>query len=155
MSDADIALSDVGQPSLSRWPYDDSLGDNTQLPPAGSLVDPWFRASLEPLLLHWDGVEDDLEQSLENGRSPLLVIEVTDEFYFPDTEGVIDLPLLPIRQGRVHAVVCAGAVTAPNGMRYFLLKNSWGRNWGIDGFAWIPMDYVRYLSYQAAVATVL
>lgn len=48
-----------------------------------------------------------------------------------------------------HAVVIAGY---DDDNRRFLLKNSWGTDWGNDGYAWISYDYIaRYASEIIAV----
>jgi len=38
-----------------------------------------------------------------------------------------------------HAVLLVGYKNDPNG-NYWIIKNSWGTDWGIDGYAWIAKD---------------
>ncbi|GAB2298809.1 hypothetical protein Dimus_032887 [Dionaea muscipula] len=39
-----------------------------------------------------------------------------------------------------HAVTAIGYGTAKNGMKYWLLKNSWGTSWGEDGYMLLARD---------------
>ena len=38
-----------------------------------------------------------------------------------------------------HAVMAAGY---DNDTRMFLIRNSWGKKWGDNGYFWMPYDYV-------------
>ena len=38
-----------------------------------------------------------------------------------------------------HAVMAAGY---DNDTRMFLVRNSWGKNWGDNGYFWMPYDYI-------------
>jgi hypothetical protein len=147
--DADSALRGPGQPGLADWPYNPALGSGTEDPPA-TITPPWNRAQLTPLTLNHDGSEDSLEESLEDGVPVVLVIEVTDEFRLPDAEGVIAVPDLRVDQGGYHAVVCVGAFTHPVHGRLLLIKNSWGTAWAVDGYGWLPVDYLIAFAAQAA-----
>lgn len=44
-----------------------------------------------------------------------------------------------------HAVQVVGYNLSGN---YYIIKNSWGTNWGINGFGYIHMDYDCYISRQ-------
>lgn len=50
-----------------------------------------------------------------------------------------------------HAVVLTGY---DENLRAFSFKNSWGSDWGYDGFAWLPYEYVRkYATELVAVGS--
>ncbi|MDI3288999.1 C1 family peptidase [Polyangium sp. 15x6] len=52
------------------------------------------------------------------------------------------LPYYPRQDGIGHAVVLQGYRTGPTG-REFLFQNSWGPNWGLGGYLWIPESMMR------------
>ena len=55
------------------------------------------------------------------------------------SSGVIPLPSTSEAKLGGHAVALVGFDHA---RQVFLLRNSWGKKWGMDGYAWIPYGYV-------------
>ena len=55
---------------------------------------------------------------------------------------LLGLVPLPVR-GEVHigghAMMAVGCDDQPH---EFLVRNSWSSHWGIDGYCWIPNDYL-------------
>lgn len=144
------ALSGHGQPDLSSWPYNPSLGAGTEVPPAGLQSPPWRQSRLEPLVLRNDGVESALEDELERLRPVVLIVEVTNEFHVPGPDGIVAIPDVRAAAGGYHAVTCVGAATHPVSGRLLLIKNSWGTDWGLGGYCWLPLDYLVGFAVQAA-----
>lgn len=69
-------------------------------------------------------------------RGPLLiVIPVTDGFWEPNKEGMVSLE--NIIRG-YHAVVLVGYDDSKNA---YLLRNSWGTEWGQQGYCWLPYSH--------------
>jgi hypothetical protein len=99
-----------------------------------------------------DGVEDALEDELEAGRCVVLVLEIADEFEFPDQAGFVSLPDLTSDVGDYHAVLAAGAATSATRGRHLLIRNTWGPEWGVGGYCWLPITYLESFAVQAAVA---
>ncbi|HRI71134.1 MAG TPA: C1 family peptidase, partial [Polyangium sp.] len=52
------------------------------------------------------------------------------------------LPYYPPQEGVGHAVVLQGYRMGPTG-REFLFQNSWGTDWGLGGYLWIPDSMLR------------
>ncbi len=52
------------------------------------------------------------------------------------------LPYYPPQEGVGHAVVLQGYRLGPTG-REFLFQNSWGTDWGMNGYLWIPDSMLR------------
>lgn len=144
------ALSGHGQPDLSSWPYNPNLGAGTEVPPAGLQSPPWRRSRLKPLDLRNDGVESALEDELERLRPVVLIVEVTDQFRAPGPDGIVAIPDVRAASGSYHAVTCVGAATHPVSGRVLLVKNSWGTDWGLGGYCWLPIDYLVGFAVQAA-----
>lgn len=149
------ALSGSGQPDLVQWPYDPTLGAGTQAPPSGLDAPPWRRARLQDLPLKHDGVEDPLEEALAQLRPVILVVEVTDQFHWPNGDGIVAVPDVRATVGGYHAVTCVGAANHPVHGRLLLIKNSWGTEWGLGGYCWLPVDYLEGFAVQAAIIDVV
>lgn len=152
LPDANLALRDQGQPLLADWPYDPTIAlDNAGDRPPALVQPPWFCGELEEVELEFDGIEQHLEDALIAERIVLLILEVTDGFWYPSS-GVIDVSAADKPDGR-HAVACVGIATHPSSGRCLLIKNSWGEGWGLGGYAWVTLRYVA--QYGSEAATVL
>lgn len=151
LGDVGEALEGPGQPELQDWPYNPNLGAGTEQPPSALPAPPWNRAQMRMLELHHDGLETLLEAALRDRCPVILIVEVTDEFYRLDEAGILSVPDVRGYAGGYHAVVCVGAVTHPTRGRLLLIKNSWGAEWGLGGYAWLPLGYLVAFVVQAAV----
>lgn len=145
------ALARTGQPPLTTWPWNPSLGVSTEEPPLTSGLPPWRTAAMTPVSLAHDGIEDDLEDSLAAGRPVLLVVEVTAEFDNAAADGTIEVPDIRSPAGDYHAVLVVGVTIDPVRGRHLLVRNSWGEYWGAGGYGWLPLDYLIAYAVQAAV----
>lgn len=146
------AVAHDGQPASADWPFDIGLGIGTQEPPPACGFAPWRTEQFRELTLAHDGVEDALEDSLEAGLCVVLVIEITDEFCFPDAAGIVGVPDLTADVGDYHAVLVVGAVTSAARGRHLLVRNSWGPGWARGGYCWLSMKYLENFAVQAAIA---
>ncbi|EYU19871.1 hypothetical protein MIMGU_mgv1a024841mg [Erythranthe guttata] len=53
-----------------------------------------------------------------------------------------------------HAVVITGYGVDADGVEYYIIKNSWGRKWGVDGYAKVSIDLVTPTVYPLGVRLV-
>jgi hypothetical protein len=155
LRDAADAIAAVGHCHSSAWPYDDTLGTDTQPPPTAAGIPPWHRARLISLVLAHDGVEDQLEDLLAASHPVVIVLEVTDNFLDPADDGFVAVPDVRAPVGGYHAVTCVGAWTDPIRGRVLLIRNSWGTWWGSDGHCLLPVDYLIDFAVQAAYLEVI
>lgn len=129
-------IREDGQPPESQWCYLATLPADLAKwrPPAN--VGPLFRRASEFDAASVGGIVDQL-----NSAAPvLLTMCLSDAFFHPDTDGVIDSNEPPDPQRR-HAVVVVGYGFRGK-ERMFLIRNSWGEAWGIDGYAWVSEQYL-------------
>jgi C1A family cysteine protease len=88
---------------------------------------------------------------LNAGNPVLIAMTLSDAFYRPTADGVIESSE-PIDAKRRHAVVAVG-----HGERrskgFVLIRNSWGEAWGLKGYAWIAVDYLKPRLRGAAIMT--
>lgn len=80
-----------------------------------------------------------IEAVLRNGHPVGLLIALTQSFMKP-VDGVVAFEP-NVYPGR-HAVIVAGLGIHLNGEPHYLLCNSWGDGWGINGHAWISQTYL-------------
>jgi hypothetical protein len=79
-------------------------------------------------------------QTLRSGTPIGLGLELTESFCRP-VNGIItfEADTLP---GERHAVAAVGLGWS-QADPYFLVRNSWGAGWGVQGNAWLPATYVQ------------
>lgn len=83
----------------------------------------------------------DLIASMRSGEPVGLGLRLTHEFYSP-VEGVIPFSHSLLPGAMQHAVVAVGLGHDAQGKPWFLIRNSWGEEWGQRGHAWIPAAYI-------------
>jgi hypothetical protein len=129
-------IDEIGQPLEGAWPYIETLPTNlASYKPPDPIGDLYKRASsIERALTNLATVVDD-------DHPVVLGLEISAEFYMPtigtSIRAAIDSPLV----GR-HAVVVVGHGTEA-GDQTFLIRNSWGKQWGEHGYAWISRHYLE------------
>lgn len=132
------ALKAEGQPVEADWPYLAKLpSDVTRWTPP-STVGQLYRADVTQFK---SPNVDDIWKILETGAPAIIGITLSAAFYSWDSDGVIDSDE-PAEAVRKHAllVVAAGLRNAD---RLFLVRNSWGTSWGIDGHGWLSERYLK------------
>ena len=90
---------------------------------------------------------EEMKQALFAGKPVLLGIQCTREIYGVDSKK----PFIPLPEKLIsiggHAVCVVGyddGLEQDGHRGFFQIQNSWGTDWGEDGFAWLPYDYLDY-----------
>lgn len=137
LSAAKDALSQDGQPPDATWPYDDTRDQwaASYQPPAGATVEAKNRRltggeALAPATAT-------VRMALDRGRPVVLGVRLHATWFAVGPDGRIAMPAAGNRDFGGHAVLVVGY----RGVE-FVVQNSWGSDWGEDGFAYLPGDYV-------------
>jgi len=129
------ALRLDGQPLEVACPYSDRR-NNSWKPPV-QLASLWRHDSNA-----YSGVPSSLlSHALLAGHCPVLVLEISRSFHYPDpaTANILEDGR---DEKRYHAVL-AVALTGAAGGDAFMVRNSWGDGWGFAGHAWLSSAYVN------------
>jgi len=81
----------------------------------------------------------EIEAHLSAGHPVGVLIALTQSFMKP-VNGIVAFETA-VYPGR-HAVIVVGFGTDSNGEPHYLICNSWGADWGINGHAWISRSYL-------------
>ena len=138
------AIRDDGQPQEEGWPY---------LPQVPAEIALWKPPANAGLLYRRAGergraAPDAVLRLLDAGVPVIVTMYLSDAFYRPDADGIIaaDEPSDPERR---HAVIAVGH-GQHDGQKLVLIRNSWGRLWGIDGYGWVSEGYLGPRIYGIA-----
>lgn len=84
----------------------------------------------------------EVQQAIMNTGAVLIGIQVFPCFYKPDKNGHVNYnPSTDYSSDGGHALAIYGWKTDKNGKLWWLIKNSWGSNYGINGSCWLPEEY--------------
>lgn len=133
-------ISTSGQPDEEFWPYQSNEPDPSSWKPPQKLP--------EVLCCGSGARGNDPEQwrsELTRNVPIAIAIFISDVFFrqasFVNGEAVLPDDIEPIDASRGHAVVLCG-YGRHLGKEMFLVRNSWGPNWGWDGHTWVPETYL-------------
>jgi hypothetical protein len=131
VSAAMLALESDGQPAETECPYSPRpRADGWKpAPPVGGV---WR---------HTTGAKQDdiwgiIVKCVGDGKPVVLVLKVDDSFFNP-VAGVVETSQDPPRAS--HAVLAVAHEAKPGRV---LVRNSWGTQWGDEGYAWLSSAYV-------------
>jgi hypothetical protein len=147
------ALRSEGQPDELQWPYlehnDDA--DPGYLPPS-TVVGPFSAAVLRLSQIDVDV----LSTELSSGYLPVIALRVTDAFVAaaggvirPDGSGSDGHAVVAVGIARFAGAHGLGGVMP--GERLVCVRNSWGRGWGVDGYALITETALHECAFGALV----
>ena len=84
-----------------------------------------------------------LQGCLSAGYPYVFGFTVYSSFMSAEVErtGMMSMPQSDDRVQGGHAVVCVGYIRI-NGANYYIIRNSWGTNWGVGGYFFMPEAYM-------------
>jgi C1A family cysteine protease len=129
-------LASIGACEESLWPY---LEDNLFKKPLQKAFD---EASVHKISKYMQ-IEtlSEMKHCLSEGYPFVFGFTVFDQFEGEQMakDGILHMPSKHDRPQGGHAVMCCAY---DDDRKAFLIRNSWGPNWGIDGYFWMPYDYI-------------
>lgn len=132
------AIREEGQPLETGWPYLAAVpSDLRRWTPPASARPVFKRAGASGS----DKI-DDIIAALVQGRPVITLMRLSESFFRINATAIVDeqpgeKPDFTLR----HAVIAVGYGEL-NGQRVVLVRNSWGANWGRNGYGWITEKYL-------------
>ena len=135
-TEAIMATQSPGQPFEIHFPYQpyDPTTVAMPVPPTGQRL---FTSKIGAQNRRMPSIVTELSR----GKLVGLVIRVTQGLFNP-IGGVVPLENAAIPD-QYHAVLAVGWGTHQTGIRYLLIRNSWGAGWGLSGYGWLPEPFVN------------
>lgn len=142
---AAAALFEEGQPVEAAWPYT-PVAILPWIPP--KITCPLHKGVMRPGKCNFE----DVIAALGQGSPVILGLVITDAFLRPDGEGRVVFTTPDTDRGG-HAVLAVGHGTSAAGEQMLLIRNSWGKSWGIEGYGWLPRPYIERQLHETALLT--
>ena len=141
------ALREDGQPFEAGWPYLAAVPSDWQ--PAES-VGPVYRRRGE----HGGDTVSEITNRLDEGKPVLVLMTLSSAFDFASiTHGIVnEAPGEQTNPHRRHAVIAAGHGVLSQ-KRVILIRNSWGEDWGQQGYAWLTEAYLKPRVFRISILT--
>lgn len=143
--EAAIALAEEGQPSEEEWPYS-LIQPDPWAPPTVTKI---WQANLDCGVANASGA---IKELLMKGQAVILGVRISAAFLGPSRP---DFTIAPDGDGfGGHAILAVGVGRGYNGQQFFLIRNSWGRSWADEGYAWLSVDYLndKLIGFASVVA---
>jgi C1A family cysteine protease len=132
------SVATLGAPNETDWPYD--ISQFAQKPPMVAYDD-----AKQDIVTSYSAVPRDTTQMrgcLADGFPFVLGFTVYESFESQAVadSGILNMPASGEKVLGGHAVLAVGY---DDGKRAFIIRNSWGSNWGIKGYFWMPYEYLQ------------
>jgi C1A family cysteine protease len=131
-------LSAIGTCTEAKWPYD--LNNLFLRPTWGSYREAYaFKCgSYYSITGNGLGRIEQIKDALKTGNPVVFGMTVCNDFV-GYTGGVMPMPKKTRINTGGHAMMICGY---DDNLQCYIVRNSWGQNWGISGYALIPYDYL-------------
>ena len=131
------SVNKLGAPPEAVWPY--VISKFAQKPPTAA-----FTAALKHQVVSYQRVTRDLTQlrgCLAAGYPIVFGFTVYESFESSKVAktGILDMPAKDEKVVGGHAVLCVGY---DDGAQRFTVRNSWGAQWGMNGYFTMPYTYL-------------
>lgn len=154
------ALQRWGQPAEEVWPYDAARIDSDhsyQPPPEALEPDICYKARLAQI----ECSVTTLREHLNRKQAVAIGILLWPDFFTPDN-GSIAMPTVGTALLGGHAISVVGyhdetstlgdtEAGTPISTGYFIIRNSWGEEWGEAGYGYLPYSYIIDFGAEAWV----
>ena len=78
-----------------------------------------------------------MRQCLSDGYPIVFGLKLTQQFFFPPYDGFIPTPDPNDPQSAEHGLHAMLIVGYNDRQRVFIVRNSWGTGWGVDGYCYL------------------
>jgi C1A family cysteine protease len=132
------SVATLGAPNETDWPYD--VAQFAHKPPPTAYTD-----AMQDVVTSYARVARDTTQMrgcLADGFPFVLGFTVYESFESQAVadSGILNMPASGEKVLGGHAVVAVGY---DDSKRSFIIRNSWGSNWGLKGYFWMPYEYLQ------------
>jgi len=139
ITDVIKSLNKTGAPPETDWPYD--INKFTQKPPTQAYADGTLREAVKYARV--GTTVNELQACLTAGTPVVIGFTVYDSFESEAVASSGDVPL-PRKTEQIqggHCVLVVG-YTVRNGQPVWICRNSWGADWGDNGYFYLPQSYL-------------
>jgi C1A family cysteine protease len=128
-------INTLGVCTEITWPY--KVSDFAVKPSSPSYTEGLLNQSLQYMRVN--RTLTDLQKCLVDGYPFVFGFSVYDSFYNAGNTGTVTMPKPTEKLLGGHAVMAVGFDVKT---KMFLVRNSWGDDWGLKGYFWMPFEYL-------------